>query len=86
MKAVIDFLLSLATALRIEAFGAQVLELEDRPEVDGQKAWEAYQAAFDERVAKARRSHGRVREIEAERRCWVHSALKGSVPSRGVAA
>jgi hypothetical protein len=40
-------------------------------------AWERAQADFDRRLYEARRQHKPTRHIEAERRDYVHNALRG---------
>ena len=40
-------------------------------------AWERAQADFDRRLYEARRAHKPTRHIEAERRDYVHNALRG---------
>lgn len=40
-------------------------------------AWERAQTEFDRRLYEARRAHKPTRHIEAERRAYVHAALRG---------
>jgi hypothetical protein len=45
--------------------------------IKAEGAWERAQADFDRRLYEARRAHKPTRHIEAERRDYVHNALRG---------
>jgi hypothetical protein len=45
--------------------------------IKAEGAWHRAQADFDRRLYEARRAHKPTRHIEAERRDYVHNALRG---------
>jgi len=45
--------------------------------IKAKEAWHRAQADFDRRLYEARRAHKPTRHIEAERRDYVHNALRG---------
>lgn len=74
--------MSILRFIRTAIFGCD-LTIEERPEVDGWAAWEAFQQAHDQKVGQERRRHGRPGEVEAHRKALVHSAL-GLAASRSI--
>jgi hypothetical protein len=61
------------------------VDMEERPELDGQAQWVAFQAYFRDLEDKAKEEHGRVNDVRARRMSLVHSALglaaKRSIPT-----
>lgn len=75
--------MTLSSFIRTAIFGCP-LTTEERPSVDGERAWAEVQARFAEEKEAARKAHAAVRHIEAKQKDWVHSALKRSVPTEGL--
>lgn len=79
--------MTLSSFIRTAIFGCP-LTTEERPSVDGERAWAEVQARFAEEKEAARKAHAAVRHIEAKQQDWVHSALglkaNRSVPTEGL--
>lgn len=60
------------------------VDMEERPELDGQAQWIAFQAYFRDLEDKAKEEHGRVNDVRARRMSLVHSALARSIPTEGL--